>query len=395
MENNKLHCSLSQLRKIAIYRDFYSFFGNIFEISTDSKEIMEEFDYIYKKFKTNSYDVNKLYSVFLIKEYQDKSLLYINNKVFYIEQDSNWLDIYMFIFNFLIENVVDYFIIHGACLYNPEFNKGIVIAASSGLGKSTLSLHLLLENYYFLSDEIALLSITDGYLHSFPRAISIHKDMLPNTIFSMHKRSNKFITKSKLQKKIMIDIDDIIPGRARKTCSLDLVFFIESPPDNKINDNYSYMELTCFSITDQFIDQLKLIDGVISVDILQKIPEAILRIQYRSTKQLTALIESICIKHGIAIKSFYPEAKTRLNFDSMVTCTSLSPSQGMLRLLRYVLNTKALLKNLRSIEKPKEHQLLWTLGKRIKKTKFYIITPGKLNDMVGCINYKVREKNEQ
>lgn len=84
---------------------------------------------------------------------------------------------------FLSETVRAYLLLHAgvvACQGN-----GLIFPASSGNGKSSLTLALLLQDYSYLSDELAVIDPATGELSAFPKPFSLKNPRLfPQVIYS-------------------------------------------------------------------------------------------------------------------------------------------------------------------------------------------------------------------
>lgn len=88
----------------------------------------------------------------------------------------------------IANNAHHYLIIHAAVVEKNGY--GLLMPGSPGSGKSTLCAALVCQGWRLLSDEMALLSITDGMIYPMPRPISLKnrsiqiiKQFSPDTIF--------------------------------------------------------------------------------------------------------------------------------------------------------------------------------------------------------------------
>ena len=71
----------------------------------------------------------------------------------------------------IMESCTDYILLHAAALSCA--GRGVVLAGSTGLGKSTLAAHLAVRGHGFFSDEIAALQPDTGCLHPFPLRLGL------------------------------------------------------------------------------------------------------------------------------------------------------------------------------------------------------------------------------
>lgn len=85
-------------------------------------------------------------------------------------------------------NAHQYLIIHSAVI--EKDGKGVILPGTPGSGKSTLCAALVNQGWRLLSDEMALLSLTDGLIYPAPRPVSLKnqsiqiiKDFAPDAVF--------------------------------------------------------------------------------------------------------------------------------------------------------------------------------------------------------------------
>lgn len=81
---------------------------------------------------------------------------------------------------FLSENVRDYFLLHAGVVAHQ--GRGIILPATSGSGKSSLTLALMLQGYHYLSDELAVINPQTGELKAFPKPFSLKNLLLFPTL---------------------------------------------------------------------------------------------------------------------------------------------------------------------------------------------------------------------
>lgn len=79
---------------------------------------------------------------------------------------------YSLLLHWVFGQVREFFLLHGSAVARGA--EGLVISGQSGLGKTTLGCALAAtEGWQLLSDDVAPLSIDDGSLHPFPKALSL------------------------------------------------------------------------------------------------------------------------------------------------------------------------------------------------------------------------------
>ena len=83
---------------------------------------------------------------------------------------------YEVVLNAILASVRSHFLVHAGVVARDD--RGIVLAADSAHGKTTLVLELVRRGFKFLSDEMAALGRADGRVHPFPRSLRIRPGTL-------------------------------------------------------------------------------------------------------------------------------------------------------------------------------------------------------------------------
>lgn len=111
--------------------------------------------------------------------YEPFSPLPLNQAPALFEWGLNWC---------IANNAHQYLIIHGAIVEKEGY--GLLLPGSPGSGKSTLCAALVCQGWRLLSDEMALLSLTDGLIYPAPRPVSLKnqsiqiiKQFMPDAVF--------------------------------------------------------------------------------------------------------------------------------------------------------------------------------------------------------------------
>jgi len=72
---------------------------------------------------------------------------------------------------FLAEEVKEYYLLHAGVVARD--GAGIMLPGPPGSGKSSLTMALLRQGYRYLSDELAVVDVSTGCLHAFPKPLSL------------------------------------------------------------------------------------------------------------------------------------------------------------------------------------------------------------------------------
>jgi hypothetical protein len=364
------------------HRGIYLFFNQPIELLTDSETVFQEFDTIYHRFRLRRALASEsgLRPLFLLQAYPKEGFfLYLSGRSFQIPDRPDRMELYQFLFNYLLDQTRDFFIIHGAALADRE--QGLILAAASGLGKSTLTLELLRRGKKFLSDELACLDREGGELRAFPRALSISRPVLEGFLEA---GGGKLPSPERIiedQTKIMIDVEALFPNPYLTRCRLQTIVFIEPPALTPHGDQTQTMELRLFTLSADFLEALRKTAGLVELTAHLSGDSPMIRLAYQANVHLVPIIQSLANKHGVAIRSFYPEGKAEIDYRRPPQLYTMKPSAGILLLCRYVLNVPV------NPDDPDSgrQRLLASLARGTRGVRFYRMTPGPLAAMADRI----------
>jgi hypothetical protein len=353
------------------HRGIYIFFNQPIELLTNSETVFREFDYIYRRFRLNKTPAARIgpRPLFLLQDYPEEgSFLYLSGRFFQLPNRLDRMELYLFLFNYLLDHTRDFFIIHGAALGDRQ--KGLILAAASGLGKSTLTLEFLRRGKKFLSDELACLDREGGELQAFPRALSVHRSVLGDFLTAEKKAPLDPERVIGDQTKIMIDVEELFPKPHLTRCRLQTIVFIEPPALTPRGDQTQTMELA-----------LKKAPGLVELTANLSGPCPMVRLAYQAKAPLVPIIQALADKHGVAIRSYYPEGKAEIDYHRPPQLYTLKPSSGILMLCRYVLNAPV------NPDHPDSgrQRLLASLARATRGVRFFRMTPGPLAEMADRI----------
>ena len=370
----------------AAFRRIYLFFGHPIEFLTDSESDFSYFDAIYRRFQRGSEPLSpkEIKPLFLLRDRKHSGYqLYLNNKTFRIPSPADRLGLYLSLFHYLLDRTEDFFVVHGASLADQD--QGLIMAAPSGGGKSTLTLELLARGKRFLSDELALISVRDGLLQAFPRALAVDREKLKDVLSRRGEKFRDFKPALRHEGRVMFDVEAIFPGQVNAQCLLRKIVFIEPPTLTESGANGGLLEIG-FSVLPEGLRQaLWGIPAISKVDQIQTLPYPVLRLKCHAEASLIARIQEVTAQHGAGIRSYYPEGKERVDYLAAPALIKLKQLSGVTTLLRYVLNIPALTRSFNGSSGGRQH-LLFRLARATRGVRFYRLTPGILPQMTDLVD---------
>jgi hypothetical protein len=369
----------------AAFRRIYFFFGQPIEFLTDSEPDFSDFDTIYRRFRKRSESLSskEVKPLFLLRDRRTSGcLLYVNDQLFRIPAPADRWELFMFLFNYLFNLTENYFLVHGAAL--AEQDRGLIVAAPSGMGKSTLTLELLARGKNFLSDELALISIRDGRLQAFPRALAVGREDLEIVLSRRGEKFGNFKPAFEHDGRVMFDVEDLFPGQMAEECRLHKIIFIEPAPLTGSEASGRLLEIGLTALSEGLRQALLAIPEISCLDQIQTLPYPLLRLTCQPETTLMARIQEAALQQGVGIRSYYPEGKEGVDYLATPALIELRPLSGVTTLLRYILNIPALTHSFAGSPGGLQH-LLFRLARVTQGVRFYRLTPGNLSQMTDLI----------
>lgn len=218
-----------------------------------------------------------------------------------------------------------YFLVHaGAVAYH---DRGVILAADAANGKTTLVLELLRRGWNFLSDEMAALSLIDGRLHAFPRALRLREDTLARV--GLAPRASQTL---RWLDKIVVDVDDLMPGQRTPSATIARVLILSDTDPVQARDDRLAIRVDCS--TPAFLDQLQQLPGVLSVELADAARYPLIQLETQRRMQTLTAIEDICWATGIQLVDVIKRPEVSATFSGPARLEPLTHSQAALELLR-------------------------------------------------------------
>jgi hypothetical protein len=366
------------------------FFDIKVRIRSDSKDFIGTFRLMYRRFEVSesgATDKNSLEFVLLKSPGNPwgRPVLLLGDDV-WPYHDPVRLENYAYevVLSRILAEVRSYFLIHAAVVSWQD--RGVIISADSGHGKTTLALRLALDGYKYLSDEIAAVSRSDRLVHPFLRSVRVRSKTL-DIIGHPELARGAAVWGDKL----LLDIEDIVPGSIGNPARIDHVFIIKAKTIRAGSmQQHSDRDLGILlnQLDSTILDEIAKIDGIESVqeDSFYGYP----LIQLSSSRRMSVLkdVEDLSNKHGILILDVYKRELVQPEFDQAVDVIDIPGSQAAMQLLRqFQPGHRSNLLREELLNSPS--RLYVELARLIDRAACYQLTPGPLEQMIEIIKGKV------
>jgi hypothetical protein len=239
---------------------------------------------------------------------------------------------YDVVLNAILASVRSHFLIHAGVVARDD--RGIVLAADSAHGKTTLVLELVRRGWKFLSDEMAALGRADGRVHPFPRSLRIRPGTLELAGFA-----GAADGAPQWLDKLLLDIEEIQPGSMGRTAAISHVVVLHDPAETQgVNTDSPERELTvCVDrLDDGLLMAVRRIEGVAEVlpGVDRGYPAIRLRTAGQSRMPILSQIEALCQARRTLVLDVVKRTESCPTFATHARLQPIARSKAVLELLR-------------------------------------------------------------
>lgn len=364
-----------------------NFFDLEATIKSDSPAYINLFHSMYHRFKANGHaPKTKSLAEFTVLTKPNnrwgQPVLILDEQVWPIN-DRRLLEGYAYesVLNAIVAKVRSHFLIHaGVVSCNGE---GIVIAADSGHGKTTLVLQLIKQGCKFLSDEMAAIGRSDNKVYPFPRALRLRPDTLAKVGFS--EATGKGST---WLDKLLLDIEDIQPNSTGQPVPINYIIFLKNPEfvdqDSSDGDERE-LDVLVERLDVIVLASIKKMPTVTKLQIDQERGYPLLKLRTSNRTAVLSQIEALCQEHQILILDVIKRKYGRPTFDRPAELKAIPNSQATIELLKqFQGGHKSLL--LQQEFGGSSTRLFMDLMNIISQTKCYQLQVGELDQMTELVS---------
>ncbi len=314
----------------------FQFFDLSAIIESDSPSYLDMFSQMYRRFRVKTFPPNgRLPVTYTVLTHADnpwgQPVMILNGNVHRLN-NLRLLRAYIFdgVLNAMVAGIRSHFLIHAGVV--EKQGQGVIIAADSGHGKTTLTLELVRRGFHFLSDELAAISRVDRHVYPFPRKLRILPDTLKLAGFpSAGDGAPVWLGK------LLLDIDEIQPNSLGTPVSIRHIVILQNP-DAPSGNLAPLAERELGVLVDRLDDALvaavRRLEGVTAArtDVERGYPT----LRYRATHRMAVLpqVEALCRQRNILLLDISKRPETRPNFHAPARLEPIPKSQAVVELLR-------------------------------------------------------------
>ncbi|MFH1729646.1 MAG: hypothetical protein ABIA04_14645 [Pseudomonadota bacterium] len=331
------------------------------KLVSDSNDFLSSFHKDYHLFEVKSFSPAKIHEFKIsINDPKSEAKIETKNKTVALEEHPNKPSFsYQYVLKKLFELFENFIIIHAAVIQKD--NTTLAIIGHPGIGKTTITMELLKNNFSFLSDDFCPFNIKTKLVHPFPRSLKVIQKGL--------KKTNAILTKETfdpLKNNLLV---------SSKPCHLDKLIFLTA----KNTKDTSY----CFKIkfkkdSSSFISKIKTIYKDIDI---KPCDNTNLNFDFSYPRNIgkTKEIKDLINKYENEYWTCFKKERLNPDFKAQPQINSISPIDAALMLIPNLKTDKSSIENLSTSKKAKNLMLFDQLLNITKNSQSFTLQVGKLD----------------
>lgn len=315
------------------------FFDVDIHIESDSGNFVNHFAQLYRRFCRNEHSsiASSHFEFTLLSNPHNpwgKPVMICDGEIWPLG-DQGSLDVcaYEAILNTIMTRVRSHLLFHAGVVSHN--GKGVIIAAESMHGKTTLVLELVRRGFRFLSDEMAALGRLDHYVHPFPRCLWIRKGAL-----ELMGIQDKFASATKWFGKTILDVEEAIPGSMGTAVPVSHIIFLRNPDEEKDTDQHTSgqeVSITVDRLNDGLIAAIRHHEGVSDIRMDEYCGYPTLKFTTHRPNAVLSGVEVLCRKHKILVMDVMKGGREYPAFKTEAAIHTIPTSQAIINLLGHYL----------------------------------------------------------
>lgn len=305
--------------------------------------------------------------------------LLVNGRPYRIRGEEAVANSFAFVFQFVTAGIRTHYLVHAGCV--SIRGRGIVIAAASGMGKSTLSAHLAVRGADLLSDELAPLDRVRGLVAPAPFLVGIRPGAGASLVAGRETTSFVF----RQDRKQLLSVRSLAgrepPGPVRPHA---IVFVTprSAASVTTLTKHDGPVIITFTAWTEVFDAELAAIPGLRFLARGEREGFPFLRLAIEDPERAMPALQLTAKRHAIEIAGVQLEGHDGPDFATDPVLARIPAAAGVLELVKKILPFQ--------MKELVQHEfggrlapLVQELAGLLRETAFYKLTPGRLDQMLA------------
>ena len=230
----------------------------------------------------------------------------------------------------IITRIRSHFLIHAGVV--SRNGRGIIIAADTMHGKTTLVFELVRRGFKFLSDEMAALGRADHKVYPFPRSLCVRKGTLE--LYGLHRSTEQAV---KWLDKLLLDVEEIAPDSIGVAVPINHIIILQDPDDVRKaaqGDGRQELSVLVDRLDDTVLAGVRQMDDVADVRVEAECGYPLIKLRTSSTTLVLSQIETLCEERQILVLDVCMGARGKPAFKEPARIGAISKSHAAMELLK-------------------------------------------------------------
>jgi hypothetical protein len=313
------------------------FFDQDIHLLSDSDNFLEIFGRMYRRFQLNDalvpLETPIVFTVLTRPENPwGTPVLIVDGNVWPVQEPGllEGYALYELLLNAVATRVRSHILIHAGVVACS--GQGIILAADSNHGKTTLVMELVRRGCQFLSDDVAALGREDRRVHPFPRSLRIRAGTLkligcPQVAARAHLWLGK----------LLLDIEDLRPESLGQAATISHIIIVCDPAEAEgkpPNGRESELGIIVHRLDETFLRAVRGIAEVTEVRTAADHEYPLLWLRAVRRMAVLSKIEALCQEQHILILDVIKRTESYPNFSAPARLEAIPKSQAIRELLR-------------------------------------------------------------
>jgi hypothetical protein len=235
--------------------------------------------------------------------------------------------VYESILKVILARIQSHVLIHAGALACQ--GQGLILAADSGHGKTTLTLELVRRGFKFLSDEMAALGRADRRVHPFPRALRIRPGTLERAGYPQAAGGAP-----EWWGKLILDIEHIQPGSLGQAAPIKHVVILKNPSLEKEAGATQELGVVLDHVDEAFVEAVGQIEGVSGLRVGAACGYPWLKLHAARRTFVFSQIEALCRARRFWVLDVITDPEEWPSFGTPARLETIPRSQAVMELIR-------------------------------------------------------------
>jgi hypothetical protein len=326
----------SSAGKLAAQQITLRFFDLEANIQSDSEAYIHLFAQMYRRFQANGTPASvQPPAEFVVLTNFDNAwgqpVMILDGEVWLLN-DPRLLEGYTYegVLNAIVARIRSHFLIHAGVVFHN--GQGIILAADSRHGKTTLVLELVRRGFKFLSDEMAALGRADRRVYPFPRSLRIRPDTLKLAGFP-----EAAAGAPTWLGKLLLDIEEIQPDSMGQAAAISHIVILRDPAEAEADQpkgSEREIGILVDRLDEALLAAVRQIEGVTEVRPTVERGYPTLRLRAAHRMSVLSQVEALCQEQQILVLDISKRAESQPTFEVPARLEAIPNSQAVLELLR-------------------------------------------------------------